>query len=225
MNRFSLSVGQFAENPHLALARATFIATNPTPGTGIDSDADATSRSATAGLMNIYNAKSTSAGQGNVIMPVYLLLRATQANSSATDFRIDGYLDNTDRHSSGGSSITPVPLVHSGEDSWSAPTTNANIDFGELTLSAANDEKLAFSEVVMGTIFAANDVVLLSFGDGPFGALDGTHLEGNALLVPPVWIRPGGNLSLHGYGDSQSDDPAFEFALLYVEYPSDNVAS
>lgn len=205
-----------------ALRRSTFLATNPTPGTGIVMEAASTSRSATAAFMNVYNAATTA--QGNYIIPVRLRLVATQANSSASDWRIDVYTDSANRWSSGGSAITEVPLEDSTVTDFTEASSKATIHFGNLTLSAATDENLVGTQTVMKTIFAADDVVDIWFGDAPgsVGPQSTTHLEVVSAVFPPVWIGPGANLSFHGYGASQTDDPAFEFEFLYLERPNQN---
>lgn len=227
MNMFSMMASNPKGFTDVALSRSTFVATNPTPGTGIISTANATARSATVGLMNIFNGANTDGTEPYVVVPVWLKLMATQANTSATDFTVDFYMDSIDRYSTGGTTITEVALIDSGEPDFTDPTSKASIHFGILTLNAASDEALVSSKRLATAIMAADDAYELYWGSGPEGGgRDGTVLRGpGPFVLPPMWIRSGANLSLHGYGTSMTDDPAFEFEFLYVEKPNANAST
>jgi hypothetical protein len=224
MNMFSMiapNVKAFADQ---GLKRSTFVATNPTPGTGIASLDAATSRSATVGLMNIFNGAATDGTEPYWIIPVWLKLSATAINTTASDGSIDFYLDSANRYSSGGSAITEVPLLDDASADYTEPTSKATIHFGDLTLAAATDENLVCHRNVATAILAVDDEINLYFGDGPEGGgRDGTLVRGpGPFVVPPMWIGPGANLSIHWYGTAQAADPGFEFELLYIEKPNAN---
>jgi len=222
MNLYSMiAPGMKHDFADQALERAFFVATNPTPGTGIASLAAATAFSATAGLMNIFN--SATLQQGNVIRPVLLRLMCTTANTSAANYRLAMYLDSANRWSSGGSAITEVPVVDEGASgtSFVEPTSKATIYFGLLVLAAATDANLITHVNVAEDVMVANDVINIWFGCGPSGGLGGA-MEQVDVVVPPVWIKPGANLSIHEFAASQSDDPEFEFEFWYIETPNQN---
>lgn len=203
-----------------ALSRSVFVATNPTTGTGIASTAAATSRSPTVGLLNVFNGADTATGT-NIIIPVYLRLMATTANSNATNFRLAFYTDSANRYSSGGSAITEVECVDSGQSDYTAPTSDATIHFGVLTLAAATDEQLIAHPMVAKTILAASDVIEVYFGIGPSvetSTASEAHLERTQVVIPPVWLLPGANLSVHEFGASQTVDAEFEFEFCYIDY-------
>ncbi len=207
-----------------ALSRSSFVATNPTPGTGIASLDASTSRSATAALMNVYNAAATDGTQPYVIIPVWLKLTASAVNTSATDFTLDFYLDSANRYSSGGSAITEVALIDSAVADFTDPTSKATIYFGALTLAAETDETLVASKRIATAIMAVDDVFEIYWGGGPgSGGRDGTMLRGPGTCeVPPMCIGPVANMSIHGYGTSQTADPGFEFEFFYIEKPNAN---
>ena len=202
-------------------ARSTFMATNPTPGTGIASKNAPTARSATSGLLHVFNnANATDGSEPYVIHPIRLRLTATTENTSGAAFRLSLYTDIIDRYSPGGTTITPVETIASGEAGWAAPTTKAVINFGDLTLAAASDENLVESQLVQQTILADMDIIDVFFGDMPgTGTYEGTHMEGNSFLFPAIHIRPGASFHIAEIATSQSADPAFEFEFWYAENP------
>jgi len=204
-----------------SLFKSTFVATNPTPETGIASTDDTVAFSATAGLMNIYNGATNA--QGNWIRPLHLKLRATAVNTSASDFQIQFNRDIINRWSSGGSAITEVSSFGNTDISdTTLPTSKATIYFGALVLAAASSSVLLGHEIVSDTIFAANDQINIIFDYGPEAGYNVDAVEVSNFYIGPMAIGPGHNLSLHAWGNSMAADPAFEFRLVYAEYPNQN---
>ncbi len=227
MNRFLMEAGNPKSFTGEALSRSSFVATNPTPGTGIASLASSSSRSATAALMNIYNAAATDGTEPYVIRPVWLKLTAGTANTNATDATLDFYMDSANRWSTGGTAITEVALIDSAEPDFADPTSKITIHFGLLTLAAATDETLISSKRIATGVMVLDDVYEIYWaGGGGGGGRDGTVLRGpGSFEVPPMWIRPGANLSIHQYGTAQDTDPEFEFEFFYIESPNANQAA
>lgn len=227
MNRFNM----MANNPKgftgEALSRSAFIANNPTPGTGIASADAATAFTATVGLMNVFNGAETNGTEAYVIMPVWLKLFGGAVNTTASEANMTFILDEANRYSSGGTAITEQALIQSAEDSWTDPTSKATIHFGELTLAAATDANQVGHIKISKVILVADDHIDIYWGGGaPGGARDGTMLRGpGPFEVPPVWIRPGANLSCHWWATAQAADPAFEFEFFYIEKPNTNQAT
>lgn len=210
---------------HEATANSFFVANNPTPGTGIASKNASTARDPLVAIMNLYNAANKNSGENFVIIPVRLELRQAAVNTSGTAMNFDFYLDEIDRWSSGGTELSEVPTIISGESDFPAPESRARIDFGELVLAAASDEKLIHHELALSTIGAVGDIHDFWFADAPgsidTGAATG-HPDKTVTILPPVWIRPGASLCVHQYAASQTADPAFEVKLWYVEKPNAN---
>ena len=227
MNRFLMEASAPKSFTGEALSRSSFVATNPTPGTGIASLAGSTSRSATVAMMNIFNGANTDGTESYVIRPVWLKLTAGTANSSATDATLDFYMDSANRWASGGSAITEVALIDSAEPDFEDPTSKAIIHFGLLTLAAATDETLVASKRIATAVMALDDVFEVYWaGGGGGGGRDGTVMRGpGSFEVPPIWIRPGANLSIHQYGTAQAADPEFEFEFFYIESPNANAST
>ena len=196
------------------LKRATFHASNPTPLTGIASKAAATSLEVTEGLMSIYN--SATANQGSIIIPKRLKLTATTANTSATALNLIGYLDSIERHSSGGSSITPVSLYKTSSSETLA-ASRAEIDFGLLTFAAASDATLVFNQQISEAVLAAEETLEILFVDPTQDAVI-PGLANNQIVVMAPVIGPGATLTIHDVAPSASADAEFEFEFDYVEY-------
>ena len=213
----------------VGMSRSIFTARNPTTGTGIASADSSTARSATVGVMNVFNDTADGVG-GHVIIPIRLWLRQTAANTTASDLFMAFYIDGKQRWASGGSAITETPCITSGEADFANPASNATIHFGDLVLSAATTspgEKKIFEREVRTAVGAADETYDFWFGDAPSlyvpasGATD-THEYSGLNLVPPVWLRPQSSLVFQQWGASQAADPAFEFEFWYLETPNAN---
>ncbi len=223
MNRFLMEASNPKSFTGEALSRSTFIANNPTPGTGIASADAATAFSATVGLLNVFNAAATNGTEPYVIRPVWLKLFGGAVNTTASEANVTFILDEANRWSSGGTAITEQALIQSAEPDWTDPTSKATIYFGELTLAAATDANQVGHVKISKVILVADDHIDIYWGGGAPGGRDGTMLRGpGSFEVPPVWIRPGANLSCHWWATAQAADPAFEFEFFYVESPNAN---
>lgn len=207
------------------LSRSAFVATNPTPGTGVLTFDDTVAFSATKGMMNIFNAAATDGTEPYVIIPVWLKLFGGAANSNGVQFNLAFHLDNGGtRYSSGGSAITEVELIQSAEADFVAPTSKATIHFGVLTLAAATDSNLVANLMIAKATLVADDHIEIYWGDSPGGGgRDGTvHRGPGPFTVPPMWIRPGANLSIHDWVPSQTVSADFEFEFFFIEKPNAN---
>lgn len=196
------------------LKRTCFSAQNATPGTGIDSTAAPTSFSATVGLMSIYNSATTT--EGSVIIPQRLRLLATQANTSATQYRLIGYLDSINRYSSGGTQLTTVNKFKTSDSSYTDPVSKATVYFGALTLAAASDADLHFNELASEAVLAAEQCLNVVFYSPLLGQEMPNQASEQVVVMAPV-IGPGCTLTIHEVTPSASDDPKFEVILEYVE--------
>jgi hypothetical protein len=201
-----------AKNGKEGLSESVFYATNATPGTGIASKDAPTSFSATAGILNIYNSASTSAGDNQYVIPVYIRLTATTANTSATNFRLVGSLDVIDRYSSGGTALTGASTSADTRTGYASRTPKATIYAGELTLAAASSAKRVFNTYVSQAVLTADESLEIWFGEAPSGSLGD-----NVKVVPPVWIGRGCSLAIHEIAASQAADPAFEYEVCWIE--------
>ncbi len=224
MSRFLMEAGNPKGFTGEALSRSSFRAGNPTPGTGIVSQNDAVANTATIGLMNVFNSALIDGTEPYVIRPVWLKLFGGVINTTASEANMTLYLDEINRYTSGGTAITEQALIHTGESGYTLPVSKATIHFGELLLTAVSDANLV-GHIKMSKIeLVADDHFDIYFAGGaPGGSRDGTMLRGpGPFEVPPVWIRPGANLSFHWWATAQAADPAFEFEFFYTESPNAN---
>ncbi len=218
-NQFSMMAPAVKQFSTSGLNRSFFVARNPTTGTGIASLDAATARSATANLMTLFN----SGGDGtdtNLIIPIRLWLRATSVNTTASDLKMNIYTDGIDRYTSGGTTITPVSTLQSGEADWVAPATKATINFGLLVTAAESSEVKIYDREVLTTVLAADDTFDIWFSDGVRSNQEVVvtgHHETTTIIVPPVYLRPQSTMIFDTYGTAQAADPAWEFELWYID--------
>ena len=202
------------------LSQSFFSAGNPTPGTGIASTDAPTSFSATVGLINIYNAADPANGEHHRVIPIGICLRALAVNTGATSFVLIGYEDNINRYSSGGTALTENNLYMTSQTGWTTRTAKAAVHFGVLTLAAASASvKKVFNQQISDVIYAADDTVMIWFGEGATGE-NGNR---NNIVLPPIYLGPGGNLSIHELAASQSADPGFEVDIWWAETGHDSI--
>ena len=156
-----------------AMKKSFFTASNPTPLTGIATKAAPTSFLATAGMCNIYNTADSNTPSNVWVIPVRMIIRAVGINTGSTSLHFIGYLDDTDRYTSGGTTLTNVAPEIDTQSGWAAETPKARIEFGVLLLTAANNSKLVMNVQVAPTILAADDTIELWFGEGVGAGLTG----------------------------------------------------
>ena len=94
---------------------------------------------------------------------------------------------------------------------------------GDITLNAATaSSRLLYRKQVRSVIFAANDSLDITFGEGTSGS-HGTTTAGaeKSLSFPPVWIAPGEGLLISELAPGpQSQNPAPEIAISWLERPA-----
>ena len=186
---------------------------------GLASTDSPTSYSATVGLMNIFN-QAASAGDYNVIIhPRMLNLVAKSANTSATDFRLHFYRDTADRYSSGGTELTPAVTSFDDSASYANHTAKARINAGLLALGAAgSDEEALWRAMCKDEVFAAGEGLTILWGGPLGGSIDSAAFNNNVIVVPPMPIGRGQNLSIHEVAASQAADPKFQFQFWFEEH-------
>lgn len=200
------------------LRESIYVAHNATPGTGIVSKDAPTSYSATSALMTIYNSATVAAGNNHWIIPMWLRLTATTANTNATNLRLIGNIDDKDRYSSGGTALTTAlsSLTSTSvdtRDNYAQRTPKATIWFGDLTTNAVGTiNGRVFSTMVSQAVLTADETVEIHFGENHGSQAD------NIKVVPPVWIGRGSSLVIHEMAAAQSADPAFEVEFCYIEH-------
>ena len=113
----------------------TFVATNPTAGTGIISSTPITlAAAATAPTMVVVNGNAPNSNIN--IYPLYLKLVETAASTGGTQLNFQFHLDTVNRYVSGGTILSAQNTL-----SGSNIQSKAVIAFGAVTASAVNADK------------------------------------------------------------------------------------
>lgn len=192
-----------------------FVATNPTPGTGIAGKAAPTTLADTAALMHLRN---TDAAGGKRIELDFLLLRPTAAGTNGTHFNLTQKIDKgANRYTSGGTAITPK-----NPNMASSTPSLASLAVGDLTIAAAStDVRIIHHEQVRSVIKVIGDKYLLLFGNSSPPAT-GMVMEGTAQAFVPVPCAPvvlgtGDQWLLHEWAASQSVAASYEFVMGWWE--------
>jgi hypothetical protein len=168
-----------------------FVATNPTPGTGLANQAAPTSFDETKYFMTVKNTDQTG---GVDIVPDYIKLICTAAGTGGASTHLTVTIDtdvaNT-RWTSGGSVLTPVATNGKRGDAGVA-----SIHAGALVTVAGPAKRIVSNSILRTVIPVVGDTYILSFGDPTINAgatpLNGTNpalvvLEAPAVVVPPQW--------------------------------------
>lgn len=183
---------------------------------GIASKDAPTTFSATAACVNIYNTASAAA-DNRVIVPRKLELLVRAANTLATDFRLHFFMDKGRRWASAGTLLTANSISGSEDSRHAHAAAKAEVYIGELTLSAATaDERPIWRSWIQNEIFIVEDKITVVFGSDTED-LQAPDPEMTVAHVPPMFIGPNYNLSIHEVAAAQSADPKFCYQLWFDE--------
>lgn len=206
----------------LAIEGSLYVATTPTPGTGITlTSATGTTYSATQGIFAVNNLDSLPS-LGNVgkdIIPLWLKLIITAAGTAGTDDHFASVLDQGVRASGGtatltGKNVNPnfaandvIAQIIAGVPTLAAATGNVRI------LGRAEGRKAAAPAYIVG------DVVTFLFGavEGVQAqAITPTTAIGLVLHLPAVIIPPGWSWALLEWMTARSAAQSAEIEFGYV---------
>lgn len=192
-----------------------FIATNPTPGTGIAGIAAADGNNDEENLVYVYNADTASGGKR--IYLDFLKLAVTAAGANGTNISFVSKIDNMVRYTSGGSAITEL-----NTNMDSSASSVATIYVGALVTTAASAyQRLVGHGPIRNVITVVGDRYLVDFG-GQKNIAAGLVTSGTAIshiLIPhaPVVLGPGDCWMFQVNAASQSGASSYEFELGYWE--------
>lgn len=192
-----------------------FLATSPTPGTGIASLAAPTTFDDTKPFLLINNAHPTK----NLTLD-YLKLTVTAAGTGGTaihwGIKVDGV--NATRYTSGGSTLTPVCVSMP-----SGAASSAVIKCGAIVAAAVSSSaRLLGHSVLRPVIPVIGDTYMIVF-NGDFSiALGGQPVAGTAVANvavshAPVILGPTQWAAIHLWLPSQSGASSYEVELGYIE--------
>lgn len=205
----------------LADEGAYFTAVNPTPGTGII-HALTTAWSATAALFCLRN--TDSEGAKRIYLDYVKLLCIGTAPTATTSIRLAVTLDNTNRYSSGGTSITPKNV-----NMDSSQATVANLNFGAVVLTAASGSVRDIARESQppraAPALVSGDTFFFNFGQVSAESLATVGAAAPATApaqftsaMPPAIIGGGDSLNFHLYYPAAATTaPTYEFEIAWWE--------
>lgn len=219
-------LGQFGfgvKNHRFAQGGKYFMATNPTPGTGIISGA-VTSLADTTPYILVRN--NNPIASGVCIYPDFLRLHVTVVGVGHTSPKLTLKLDTAQgaRTATGGTTITPVSTgggIVAGS-AFSAPTTNAQIFVGALTAGAGVSAVLLDTFQLASAIEVVNDTWTVDFGS-PTGSIKAALADNSTTIThgyfptSPVCIGPQQVLTIHLWAASLGTGITAQPSLGYIE--------
>lgn len=187
-----------------------FVATTPTPGTGIIGHAAPTTFDELKPYLVLYN------GGQNRIYPQYLRLHETVVSTAATRVQFTLALDQGNRYSSAGTACTKNNV--NMDNTFS---TGATITVGAVVATAASSSRRVIDHIVFrGTIDVVEDVYEIVFGASDGAGQGGSRVAtvGDfARLAPPLVVGPGQSFLVHQWAGSQSAGPTYQVSFGYIE--------
>lgn len=200
---------------------AYFTGVNPTPGTGII-HALTTAWSATAALFCLRNTDAESAKR--IYIDYVKLITIGTAPTATTSVRLAITIDNTNRFSAGGTSITPKNI-----NMDSSQATIAALNFGAVVLTAASGSVRDIAREAQpfraAPALVAGDTFFYNFGAttaeslGVMGSATPATAPANfTAAMPPVILGGGDSLNFHQYYPAAATTaPTFEFEIGWWE--------
>lgn len=196
-----------------------FVTTNPTPGTGIVFTAAAqTAFSDTTPSLVVKNNDAASNTNYKRLHLDYIKLLVTAAGTAGVALHVAMKVDNVNRYTSGGSSLSPV----SPNSDWASALSVAQIWCGAITAPAAGPSaRLIGRGCLRGAIPVVNDQYILNFGAVETAvsasALGGTGIVAQVFSFPPVVLGPQHFFVLSPWLPSQSGAPSVEIEMGWWE--------
>jgi hypothetical protein len=194
-----------------------FLATNPTPGTGIAGIAAANGYDATEALCTVRNTATASDTAKRVYLD-YIKLQPTVAGTSGTNMTYATHKDKGGtRWSSGGTAYTA-----DNNNMGSTTAAVAGIHFGALVTGAASADVVKLQSGNLRTaIVVVGDEIIIDFGGtvaaGASSLFEGTLICKQVVKHVPVILNPDEELILTVNAASQSAATSFEFEIAFWE--------
>jgi len=201
-----------------------YVATSPTPGTGIATTTSVIDDAATASATHAQNVPvlyiQNTADRGNdeaeTIYLKYLRMIVTAAPTSATEWNASFRADSVARYTSGGSLIDPVNINLASPNDSGALVRFGAVVTADLPSSSA---RLVGRAMVQSSIPVVKDQWIFTFGDPsmPTNLLTATGAKNINIPMGPIIIPPGWNIAMGMWGASNAGAPAWEFELGFVK--------
>lgn len=196
-----------------------FLATNPTPGTGIAGIAGTGAFSDAETLLYVKNNRTPTSSRADDkrIYIDTLRLQPTVAGTNGTNVRyvIKMEPNGTARRGTGGDTITPV-----NPNCASTESSSAQIVFGAVASASAANARLIGNGLMRSVITVVGDIYTFYFGrSGPANAhaVAGTAIAHLNFDVKGCILGPGDQLLVSIHAASQTVATEYEFELGYWE--------
>jgi len=200
----------------LAEEGSLFVATTPTPGTGVALGvATATAIIATAPSLLIYN--NDSVGGKNIIMDSIKLV-TTAAGTAGTRLDMATYIDSKVLFTSGGTAATPLNANMGVANTSIAKVYDASAAILSPAVSSA--VRIVGRSVLRMTIPVVGDQTVIDFGGvtaGGQGILNGSAPLNILVSHAPVVLAPGHSMMVFLWSGSQSAAPTYEYVITWIE--------
>lgn len=195
-----------------------FIATNPTPGTGITTTSNVTTFADTTPYLALTNTASPyNASTSRRVYLDYLRLQCTVAGTGGTSLRFAIKCDVITTRATGGTVLRPQNV---NQDSGNV--SQCRVVAGTLVGTAASSGARLYSAGLLRSVIpVVGDTYVINFGghDPKPGALaiNGTNVSNVVYNVAPVCVGPGQCVLIHLWLAGQTVGSAYEVELGYVE--------
>lgn len=190
-----------------------FVATSPTPGTGIATTTSITAETAVSPVMVVKNNDQQTLAAKRIYLH-YLKMLLTAAPTSATAWQAVMRLDNVNRYTSGGSAIVSVNV----NMDFGASDPITQVYFGAIVAPAIGPSiRLVYREQIRNAIPIVGDEWTFVFGSAEMArsAQPAATLDRQVFAAPPVVLGPQQTWLLNMFGAANAGAPAWEFELGY----------
>ncbi len=193
-----------------AVEGSHFVASTPTPGTGIVGHAAPTTFDETKPYLILYNGHPSK-----YLYPQFLHLHETVASGGGTRVQVTVCTDIGVRRTSAGTAMT----LNNTNTNGSADGTSQGWIGAVIAAAATASRKIMANVVFRGTIDIVEDDYQIVWG-APDGIGNSSSRVATVAevsrVVPPMAIGPGSSLLLHQWAGSQSTGPTFEAYMGYI---------
>jgi hypothetical protein len=197
---------------------AYFVASNPTPGTGLATIAALVALSDTSPFIQI------NTGSKGVYLD-YLILTNTAPGTAGASIRCAVKTDLLKAAPTGGTLLTPAcsrRLTSTAGVPVAAATPLCSIWAGALVAAAAVTPILHCSRLIRPVIPVINDMYVIKFGASDYGVSslvsNGTLNSDRYIPFPPVIVDPNMTGQVHIWLPSQSGASSYEIELGFAEF-------
>ena len=206
----------------LAAEGSMWIATTPTPGTGITGTAaTGTSYTATQALLVLYNSENQPTGMsGRRVILDFITLICTAAGTASTSCHLAHQVDNGNRYSSGGSALTPVnPNMDIGS-AGAVGKLYAGVVTATASTSAVRFIHRNIAKIAAAPAWLVGDSLTIKFGtqeNGGASSVSATVAANMTIYAPPIILGPNQSYVLNEWSPARSAAQSFEFIVGWIE--------